>query len=213
MSAGLRAFFLIFCLTVSAQGQTRRLGVYTQRPEHLDKTLSNTLRQELERLFHPAGIAVTWQPANNAGVDREFELLVVGSFEGNCSVAELQRRAVVRQSSSVLGDSKVSPGGQVLPFFEIDCENLIATLGPALQPLNIPLRNAMLGRAIARVIAHEIYHFVAQATVHDASGVSKASFSPADLTAGRFDFDATSLERMQPVLPLAQFSRIVPPRD
>ena len=56
----------------------------------------------------------------------------------------------------------------------------------------------VLGRALARVIAHEIYHIVAGTTDHHETGVAKAAFSARDLTGARFEFDNSSISRMRP---------------
>ncbi|HYR43293.1 MAG TPA: hypothetical protein VER98_09735 [Terriglobia bacterium] len=57
---------------------------------------------------------------------------------------------------------------------------------------------SVLGRALGRVAAHEIYHIVAQTTEHQESGIAKAAFSVRDLTANRFELDSSSLWRMRP---------------
>ena len=67
-----------------------------------------------------------------------------------------------------------------------------------METLDVHARQAALGRALARVIAHEIYHIVGETTDHQYSGVAKASFSVRDLLTARFDFDMASLARMRP---------------
>ena len=42
-----------------------------------------------------------------------------------------------------------------------------AALGrPTLESLSVPLRHSVFGRALARVMAHEIYHILAHTTEH-----------------------------------------------
>ena len=77
------------------------------------------------------------------------------------------------------------------PFFRIHCTRLIGLFGTEVEP-------AVLGRALARLLAHEIYHIVAQTAEHQKSGVAKAVFSIRDLTAPRFNLDAWSIARIQP---------------
>src|SRR6266540_419940 len=110
MSAALRAIFLISCLTVCAHGQTRRLAVYPKHAQDLDRTSTTALRQELHQLLIPAGVDVIWQAPDKTADAAEFELLVVGSFEGNCSVAELS--ALTPPRPPALGDSPVSLDGR-----------------------------------------------------------------------------------------------------
>jgi hypothetical protein len=52
-------------------------------------------------------------------------------------------------------------------------------------------------RALGRVIAHEIYHILAQTTEHDESGVAKAAFSLEDLMVDGFAFNPAGLQRLK----------------
>ncbi|HLH32228.1 MAG TPA: hypothetical protein VKY31_13575, partial [Terriglobia bacterium] len=54
----------------------------------------------------------------------------------------------------------------------------------------------LFGRAMARVMAHEIYHVLAAATDHAGSGIAKPSLSFEDLVSDRFAFDGSSLDRI-----------------
>jgi hypothetical protein len=49
---------------------------------------------------------------------------------------------------------------------------------------------------MARLLAHEFYHVLAQTGDHTQAGICKASFSRADLLADHFDFDDVALERL-----------------
>jgi hypothetical protein len=144
----------------------------------------------------PAGIRIVWKPGAAQAAEDEFEELVVGSFKGNCSVVELETPTVMPAKTNVLADTAVRRGGQVLPFFNVDCERVIRILRPTLDSLSVPLRHSVFGRALARVMAHEIYHILAHTTEHDESGAAKPSFSREDLLIDGFAFDRASLERM-----------------
>ena len=48
---------------------------------------------------------------------------------------------------------------------------------------------------MARLLAHEFYHVLAQTSDHTVAGIAKASLSAADLEAGRLMFDAAALAR------------------
>ena len=189
----------IFCFSVCAQAQTRTLAVYPGEIRTLDSVAAHSLQVELQRVLTPAGINVAMQPAGRSSGNDEFQLLVVGAFQGDCSVDTLARVRPVALRSGPLADASVSQG-QVLPYFRVDCDRLVRTLTPALQRLDVPMREALLGRAIARVMAHEIYHIVAQTTAHAESGIGKTVLSIADLTANTFDLNPDSLRRMQPAL-------------
>ena len=74
---------------------------------------------------------------------------------------------------SALGQTYVA-SNRVLPQIEI-------YLNPVLRLLNNARTPALVGRALARVAAHELIHYRSQRTDHDHAGVFRASFTPAYL--------------------------------
>ena len=202
MSAARRAVFAIFCFSVCAHAQTRTLAVYSGPTQHLESSALHSLQTELQRVLTPAGINMTWVQAGPAEQNvPEVQLSVVGAFDGDCSVNRLPDLSGRAIQTRTLADSSVS-SEHVLPYFRVDCARIIRTLSPALRSLSVPMRETILGRALARAIAHEIYHIVGQTTGHEKSGIAKASLSLADLYSVKFDFNAESLRRMQaPISP------------
>jgi hypothetical protein len=79
-------------------------------------------------------------------------------------------------------------------------------LRPSIERLSVPMRNIVFGRALGRVVAHELYHILALTTEHAEAGVAKPSFSAQDLMSDRFSFNPASLERLRPAPSLSRFS-------
>lgn len=160
------------------------------------------MRKEAARLIAPADYAPVWVP-KSAATGESFEQLVVVRFRGACSPqAEDESVPTPRQSES-LATTAVS-GGRVLPFVDVDCNRTRRVIAAALAPLPSGARDKMLGRALGRVLAHELYHVLAQTVEHQAGGVSKPCFGMADLLTSRFQFDAVSLAQMRPAAQLAR---------
>jgi len=191
MSLTLRALLLIICLSVCVQAQTRTLALYAGPVRGLDAESRSTLQAELQRLLDPAGLEVVWKNSADHHAGDDFELVAVGSFEGSCSAEEPVLTPVSAVETVIsLADTSISDG-RVLPFFHVDCTRLLRLLGSGTD-------KAMLGRALARVIAHELYHIVAGTAEHQNTGVAKAAFSIRDLVNPRFEFDMSSLDQMKP---------------
>jgi hypothetical protein len=183
----LRALLLILCLSICAQAQTRTLALYADFPHDLDPQSNAVMHEELQRLLAPAGINIVWKGLKDRKSGENFDLVAVTSFAGSCAV---DNSVSVVSSPVSLADTSISDG-HVLPFFRIDCSRVVGMLGSQID-------SAVLGRALARVAAHEIYHIIAQTAVHQEKGVAKASFSARDLTAARFDLDVWSVTLMRP---------------
>jgi hypothetical protein len=160
--------------------------LYAGPARGLELQSAAAMRAELQRLLLPAGIEIVWKNSADHKAGENFEMLAVGLFDGSCSGAEPAVDALTS-----LGDTSIS-NGHILPFFHVDCARVIRLLGSHAEP-------AAVGRALARVIAHELYHIVAQTTDHHDTGAAKAVFSARDLTNALFEFDAWSVARMRPV--------------
>ena len=184
MSLTLRALLLAICLSVAANAQTRKLALYSGPIRGLDPEANSVMRAELDRLLAPAGIEVVWKNLAARKAGENFDIVAVSSFEGSCAPGETGS-----EENASLAHTSISDG-RILPFFRVDCTRLVAMLGSQTAP-------AVLGRALARLAGHEIYHIVAQTAEHKEEGIAKASFSIRDLTAARFVLDSVSLQLMR----------------
>lgn len=186
MSLTLRALLLATCVSLCANAQTRTLALYAGPAPGLDLEAALVMRTELRNLLLPADIQVVWKNLADRKAGDTFDLLAVSSFEGSCAIGETASAA----AGASLADTSIS-NGHILPFFRIDCTRVISMLPQDVKP-------AILGRALARIAAHEIYHIVAQTTEHQKNGVAKAILSSQDLTANRLELDALTVARMRP---------------
>jgi hypothetical protein len=193
----------MICLSHFAGAQTGSLALYTGHATGLDDSAIRSAQRELDRLLAPAGIDIAWRSLATRTSDEQFDRVVVVSFDGSCSAPDAAAQSGKFQDSRItLADSSVS-NGSVLPFIRVDCTNLLHILAPSLRPMNALERNAAFGRALGRVMAHELYHIVGETTAHQTKGVAKASLSVQDLIGVSLDFDIASLTQMRPTLPPA----------
>jgi hypothetical protein len=84
--------------------------------------------------------------------------------------------------------------GAVIPFAEIECDAVRKTLGVS-KSATTALAEPVFGRALGRIVAHELYHILLKDVRHT-RGLAAASFSRADLVASRRTFDAADLNRI-----------------
>jgi hypothetical protein len=178
---------LVLLLSICAQAQTRTLALYADLPRDLDPESKIVMHEELQSLIAPAGLEIIWKGLTDRKSGENFDLVAVTSFTGSCAT---DNPASAVPAAVSLADTSISDG-HVLPFFRIDCSRVIGMLGSQPDPI-------VVGRALARVAAHEIYHIVAQTAQHQEKGIAKASFSTNDLTTARFDLDIWALTLMKP---------------
>jgi hypothetical protein len=86
--------------------------------------------------------------------------------------------------------------GTILPFSDVDCDKIRRFIGPEVRSLTSADRDIAYGRAMGRVLAHELYHVFTNTTRHASWGVAKAFYTSKDLVSDKFQFqekDTTAL--------------------
>ena len=148
-----------------------------------------SMKTETARIFDPALVSIEWKPLTAKGGEFESEVVVV-RFHGSCSADGWLaiNHSAATSGGFALAGSKTSDG-HVLPFADVDCGALKRYLAgeqftdPALA----------LGRAMARVLSHEIYHVLTGSGAHARSGIGRAAHSRQELTAATFAFDSNEI--------------------
>lgn len=88
--------------------------------------------------------------------------------------------------------------GEIIPFSDLACENLRGAVQAAISEGNPVRANVLLGRAMGRVLAHELYHIVGDTAAHAREGVAQRALSPRELTMGQLDLlpaDVAAVEK------------------
>ena len=155
------------------------------------------LQVELSRLLEPAGLPVNLKTPSEQRLGEDFSKLVVAKLHGNCVAEPLAGTATSLFEPRSLASTAISDGA-ILPFATVECDNLRRALSPALLAAKKSFREEMFGRAVGRVLAHEIYHMLVQTRQHRGEGISKSCFSLADLAAPNFAFDTVTLAQLKP---------------
>jgi hypothetical protein len=133
------------------------------------------MKAEAGRLMRDAGYRVEFTSARPT----TDSALVVLELHGTCAAGTVAGKAGAL-ASTALSD------GQVIPFASVDCAGLSRVLATALANEPGARRDFLYGRAMARLIAHELYHVLGKTTEHQRTGVARACLHPADLLSEQF---------------------------
>jgi hypothetical protein len=206
MYARLLALFgLLFVSASLVRSESRfptgtEVEVYLHGDSASAANVLDEMNRELATLMQHAGFQVVELHGNDQSPSGEAAHVIVVELRGACAApmarsgsAELIPPALSLASSAVAN-------GRVLPFSWVDCSALSRFLGPAISGQTAQDKAYIYGRAMARLLAHEFYHVLAQTGDHTQAGICKASFSRADLLADHFDFDDVALARLHPYL-------------
>jgi hypothetical protein len=146
--------------------------------------------REAAHILKKSGVSLAWRIGDpGQSVDG---LLVVVRLVGRCDMDGL---AAIPMTGP-LGWSHQA-NGAVLPFSDLACDNIRGQVQNA-QVAGNPFRgNMLLGRAMGRVLAHELYHIVADTSAHADGGVAQSELSARELTSGQLEFQPSDVEAMR----------------
>jgi hypothetical protein len=144
-----------------------------------------SIHEEVDGIMSEVGLNLEWRSlAANRGNEASVELVVV-RFNGQCEVDDLRP---TDGYPGPLGWTHVSDG-RVTPFIGINCDGIRIFLQQDLCKLPESARAASYGRAVARVLAHELYHVFSRTTKHGSSGIAKAAYTIGELLSDNFRFN------------------------
>ena len=157
--------------------------IYETFQNEPSQQVRESIREEADTIIAPTGWAFVWRPLDSAPGEVSVRLAVL-TFTGTCSTLNLPTPLPFR---SVLGATQISDGN-LLPFADIHCDAIRAMLTPGLSKLDPRRRDTVFGRAVGRVVAHELYHIFGNTLDHAPKGVGEANYSPGDLLSDGFRF-------------------------
>lgn len=184
---------LLLLAAAAAVPAAETLSVYVGQDARQPKAPFDAMAREVETLTVALGLDVEWRRLERRDPKESSNRLVVLEFRGICSSEP--SGADVPRGTSLASTLKV--GGSVLPFAWVECDKLRAMLRTALQDQPGARRDFLMGRAMGRLVAHELYHVLAQSHEHAAGGVGKACFHIRDLTSDDFRFDGAAVAKVR----------------
>lgn len=197
-SLAFAALSVVVCTSPAfrAQGADKKpsIGIYVDFEAPPSVLAVEAMKREVGDIMKPTGLGVDWRLLSENRGTEVFAGLVVVRFKGRCHVQPWADEIAAGQFA--LASTKVSEG-HVLPFTEVKCEQVRKTLRYAGRTECDQEKQGALGRAMGRVVAHEMYHALAGTTVHATKGLAKASQSLRDLVSGALRFDGADSDAIR----------------
>jgi hypothetical protein len=184
----------ILCLTLGVLpgfSQTRQtpvapIALYTHFEQEPPEGVLEALHDELDSIMAPMAMTFEWRSLDGVrGNELSVELAVL-TFKGRCNVAGLSPQNP--SNPGALGWTHVSDGA-ILPFSDVDCDRIRTFVQKELLAIRPPNRQGSFGRALGRVVAHELYHIFANTAKHGSCGVGKSAYTVQELLSDGFQFE------------------------
>jgi hypothetical protein len=147
--------------------------------------IMNYIRDELTSIMSPMGFHIEWRSLSEGTSYPEAMKLAVITFKGRCDASG---KSPAFRSGGALGLTHISDGA-ILPFSEVDCDAIRASIQKELWMRYSDTRPQIFGRAVARVLAHELYHVFARTSKHRPCGLGKSTYTATDLLSNEFQFE------------------------
>lgn len=154
------------------------------------------MRREMDSILKGTGIRVDWKLRSEMKLGEDVADLALVRLRGNC---RMEAMPVVFDERGPLAFAHTSDG-EILPFTDVVCDRVRVLTKSAMTGADVSRANLLLGRALARVVAHELYHIVTGSQHHDDEGVTRHALSGKQLISGKLTFSrkTTALFTQQP---------------
>lgn len=152
--------------------------------------------KEMEResglVLHSSGLQLDWRMAGEAR-HASYSDLVVMTFKGAC---KFDPAPPIYDELGPLAMTRLVDG-QVQPFGEVNCDRVVSTARSAMGGADYLRADLLIGRALGRVVSHELVHMITKSREHGAEGVEKSALSGIQLIAGNLRLSSFDIGRLR----------------
>jgi hypothetical protein len=183
-------FALVFATVASrafAEGVTMVLEF--QGPQN-DRSIAE-MKREFTGIMKDSALTFDFKSREDAA-DFSFSNLIVARFKGTCVLKPVPYLIDERGPLAFT----YSSDGNVQPFTEVKCDQVTRAVRSAMSGRDFAHADLLLGRALGRVLAHEVVHILTRSGAHGHDGVAKTALSGTQLIAPELRLEPADLRRI-----------------
>jgi hypothetical protein len=154
----------------------------------------NEMERESGLVLQSSGVQLQWRMLGE-DTYTSYSDLVVMTFRGSCKY---------EQAAQVDKDYGLGPlamtqsvGGEIQPFGEVNCDRVVNSARNAMMGADYARADLLIGRALGRVVTHELVHIITGSAEHGTEGVEKPALSGRQLIAGELPLSAFDIDRVK----------------
>lgn len=151
-----------------------------------------TMQQELNRVFESTNVRVDLKLKKEIPRNPVFADVVMVKMRGNC---RWENYAPLLDERGAFAWTHTSDG-VILPFSEVACDRVRQSIAEAMWGGQRREAENLFGRALARVVAHELMHILGQCPDHSQHGIFKHALSGKQLIAEKLDWTPADMARL-----------------
>ena len=184
MLTRIKLICILYAATATA-GAAASLELLTQFDRRPSAAVVGAMTRELDALYRDVPVAIGWHELSGYHSRVVAPRLIFISFKGDCRAPRLPPHQTV-EGLALAGINRVD--GRMLPVVTVDCDRTARYVWPSMSGAERANGDAAFGRALARVLAHELYHYFTGATKHTRSALFRASIPASSLLARELRF-------------------------
>lgn len=167
--------------------------ILVQAEQPLHPPVYEAMRMEVDQIYEGTAVSTEWRNYRTGETTPVMTRAVVVRMRGDCTANGLYGMENLK-THSPLGFTH-SVDGHLLPFVEVLCDKVRALA--MYRRANEPREPAwMFGRALGRVLAHEMFHVLAETSSHAEEGLLRAHLSGSELTCPYLGLDRKSVKKL-----------------
>lgn len=186
------AILALCASVVPASELTILLDVAAVQKREIPKPALEEMKRELSNVFSPTHLKVDVKLRSEVPRHETYEDVALFKLKGTCRMATyahfMDERGPFAWTHTV--------DGHILPFGEVACDQIRRSIADAMMGKNRRDGDRLFGRALARVIAHEVMHMVGKTDEHSHRGIFRHALSAQQLIADKLHFDPEDLARL-----------------
>ncbi len=158
---------------------------------HSQTSLSE-MKRESGLILSSSGVVLDWRMYGKESAESSHDLVVM-TFKGACDFE------LAPQTDDGPGPLAMAHtvDGAVQPFGEVDCDRVVNAVRNAMSGSDQFRADQLIGRAMGRVVAHELVHMLTKSGQHGVEGVEKPALSGKQLIDGYLPLSALDVDRLK----------------
>lgn len=150
------------------------------------------MEREAGQILRASGVQLGWDVLGRQP-GATYNDLVLMTFHGPCEYDSAPPRA---ENPGPYAMTHIS-NGEILPFGDVDCRRVVNSVTSAMSGDDFAHADQLVGRAMGRVVAHELVHMLTRSTTHGTEGVEKPALTGKQLIAPVLPLSAFDIDRMR----------------
>lgn len=187
-------YLLLFASAATAGDSSLTVLLDYEQPH--SRSSFESMQSELRALMKSAGLVVDLRDKAEIAPNAQFNGLVIFKMSGRCDATPVPMEALSDERGPLA--MAYRSDGQILPFGEVRCDRIRESLQRSIgRGLPSGRDRSAYGAALAKVMAHEIYHMLAHDPHHTQKGLSKEALSSHELLDERLSLPDEALDEIR----------------